>query len=67
MRMSLKPLTRRTNAFSKKYRNHIAALALYFTYYNFCRPHESLGKRTPAAAARTRPDCSRHDLARQHD
>ena len=51
MRMSSRRLMRRTNGFSKKYANHVAALALNFTYYNFCRPHESLGKRTPAAAA----------------
>ncbi len=50
MRMSVKRLTRKTNAFSKLFRNHCATLALYFTYYNFCRSHESIGQ-TPAMRA----------------
>ena len=49
--------TRLTNGFSKKFDNHCYALALYFTYYNFCRPHTTLTERnwgyktTPAMAA----------------
>lgn len=50
MRMSMRRFTRLTNAFSKKLENHCHSLALYFTYYNFCRVHTSL-KRTPAEAA----------------
>ena len=50
MRQSVRRLTRRTNAFSKKFRNHVASLALYFTYYNFCRVHSSIGT-TPVVAA----------------
>lgn len=50
MRMSNRRLNRRTNAFSKKYRNHVASLALYFTYYNFCRIHSTI-ETTPAIAA----------------
>ena len=50
MRMSVKRLTRKTNAFSKKYISHVASQALYFTYYNFVRPHSSIGT-TPAIAA----------------
>jgi len=54
IRMSNRRFTRLTNAFSKKYANHCHAIALYFTYYNFCRPHSSLKNpynRTPAMAA----------------
>ena len=50
MRMSLKRLSRSTNAFSKTFENHRYALALYFVHYNFCRPHKSLGT-TPAVKA----------------
>lgn len=52
MRMSMRRFTRLTNAFSKKVENLAAAVALHFTYYNFCRAHHSLGKNTtPAMAA----------------
>lgn len=42
MRMQIRRLTRLTNAFSKKWENHWAALCLHFAYYNFCRIHRSL-------------------------
>ena len=54
MRMSMRRFTRLTNAFSKKLENHTLALALYFMYYNFARPHKSLANpypRTPAMAS----------------
>ena len=50
MRMAIKRLTRKSNAFSRRYTNHVAHLALYFTYYNFCRAHASIGT-TPAIAS----------------
>jgi IS1 family transposase/lambda repressor-like predicted transcriptional regulator len=52
MRMSMRRFTRLTNAHSKKVENHIAAVALHFFFYNFARPHMTLGGgRTPAMAA----------------
>ncbi len=54
MRMGIRRFTRLTNAFSKKVRNHAAAVALDTLYYNFARPHRSLNDpypRTPAMAA----------------
>ena len=50
IRMSVRRLTRKTSAFSKKAANHVAALHLFFAYYNFCRWHRTL-KMTPAMAA----------------
>jgi IS1 family transposase len=50
MRMSMRRFTRLTNAFSKKLENHVAAVALHFMYYNFCRIHQTL-RITPAMAA----------------
>ena len=50
MRMSMRRFTRLTNAFSKKFDNHVHALALYFAFYNFCRIHKTL-RVSPAMAA----------------
>ncbi len=47
MRMSIRRFTRLTNAFSKKFENHCHMVAIYFTYYNFCRIHQTL-RVTPA-------------------
>jgi IS1 family transposase len=51
MRMSMRRFTRLTNGFSKKIENLIAAVAVHYMHYNFCRPHMSLQGRTPAQAA----------------
>jgi IS1 family transposase len=50
LRMHCRRLTRLTNAFSKKFENFQAAVALNFAYYNFCKTHSSL-RMTPAQAA----------------
>jgi transposase-like protein/IS1 family transposase len=50
MRMQLRRLTRLTNAFSKKWENLKAALAVYFAHYNFLRVHRTL-RVTPAMEA----------------
>jgi hypothetical protein len=44
IRMQNRRFTRLTNAFSKKWQNHQAALALYFATYNFITPHGTLTK-----------------------
>ena len=42
---------RQTNAFSKRLENHCHMLALWFTFYNFCRTRRGVGGKTPAQAA----------------
>ncbi|HJP95857.1 MAG TPA: IS1 family transposase [Candidatus Saccharimonadales bacterium] len=51
IRMQMRRFTRLTNAFSKKWENLKAALALFFAYFNFCRKHGGINKQTPAMAA----------------
>ena len=50
MRMGIRRMTRLTNVFSKKLRNHLAATALHFAHYNLVRRHQTL-RVTPAMAA----------------
>ena len=40
MRMHIRRFTRLTNAFSKKLENHVAAIAIHYMHYNFCRVHQ---------------------------
>ena len=47
VRMHLRRFTRLTNAFSKSFKHLKAAIALFVTYYNFCKVHQSL-RVTPA-------------------
>jgi IS1 family transposase len=49
-RLHMKRLNRLTLAFSKKFENFQAAVALHFAYYNFVRRHATL-RCTPAMAA----------------
>ena len=50
LRMHCRRLTRLTNAFSKKFENFEAAVALNFAYYNFIKTHGAI-RMTPAQAA----------------
>lgn len=49
-RLHMRRLTRLTYAFSKKFENFEAAVALHFAYYNFVKRHITL-RATPAMAA----------------
>ena len=50
MRMHMRRFTRLTNAFSKKFENHVHMVALYSVWYNWVRIHKTL-RVTPAMAA----------------
>jgi IS1 family transposase len=50
MRMHMRRFTRLTNGFSKKLEMHMLNIALHFTYYNFCKIHQTL-RVTPAMEA----------------
>ena len=49
-RMHNRRFTGLTNAFSKKLENHCHSIALHFTYYNFCKIHQTT-RTTPALEA----------------
>lgn len=67
MRMSMRRFTRLTNAFSKKFDNHLNALALYFVHYNFCRQHKTLRTSPAQAAGVTDELLSMEDIANMID
>ena len=46
----MRRFTRLTNAFSKKFENHVHMISLYTVFYNFVRIHKTL-KCSPAMAA----------------
>jgi len=46
IRMGCRRYTRLTNAFSKKFFNHVAAFSLYAMFYNYCGPHQTLTKQS---------------------
>ena len=48
--MGNRRLTRLTNAFSKKAKNHEHMMSVYFMHYNFVRLHKTL-RVTPAMAS----------------
>ena len=47
MRMAMRRFTRLTNAFSKKFENHVHMVALYTVWYNFVKQHKSLKGLSP--------------------
>src|SRR5713101_4313303 len=51
MRMQMRRFTRLTNAFSKKFENHMHMVALYTVWYNYVKQHKSLKGISPAMAA----------------
>jgi hypothetical protein len=51
MRMQMRRFTRLTNAFSKKFENHMHMVALYAVWYNYVKQHKSLKGLSPAMTA----------------
>jgi hypothetical protein len=49
--MQMRRFTRLTNAFSKKFENHVHMVALYSVWYNFVKQHKTLKGISPAMAA----------------
>jgi IS1 family transposase len=68
MRMHMRRFTRLTNAFSKKFENHMHMVALYTVWYNFVKQHKTLKGISPAMAAGISPTLwSMIDLAEMVD
>jgi hypothetical protein len=51
MRMQMRRFTRLTNAFSKRFENHMHMVALYPIWYNHLKQHKGLKGLSPAMAA----------------
>jgi IS1 family transposase len=51
MRMQMRRFTRLTNAFSRKFENHMHMVALYTVWYKYVKQHKSLKGLSPAMAA----------------
>jgi hypothetical protein len=51
MRMQMRRFTRLTNAFSKKFENHMHMVALYTVWYNYLKQHKTLKGLSPAMAS----------------
>lgn len=67
MRMGMRRYTRLTNAHSKKYANHLYALALFFMHYNFVRQHKAHRMSPAMAAGLTDRLWSMEDIAERID
>lgn len=67
MRMGMRRFTRLTNAHSKKYANHLYALALFFMHYNFVRQHKAHRMSPAMAAGLTDRLWSMEDIAERID
>jgi IS1 family transposase len=68
MRVQMRRFTRLTNAFSKKFDNHMHMVALYTVWYNFVKQHKTLKGISPAMAADLSPTLwSMTDLAEMVD
>jgi hypothetical protein len=48
--MQMRRLPRLTNAFSKKFENHMHMVALYTVWYNYVKQHKSLKGLSPRDA-----------------
>ena len=55
VRMTDRRMTRLTNAFSKKWANHHASMALHFAWFNFGRVHQTLTEATRGEDKTRRP------------
>jgi hypothetical protein len=49
--MNVRRLTRLANGHSKTLKHHVTMQAIFFAWYNLCRPHMALEKKTPAMAS----------------
>jgi len=61
MRMHMRRFTRLTNAFSKKFENHMHMVALYTVWYNYVKQHKSLKGPFAGDGRWHQPDPLEHD------